>query len=1016
MALKRYKNYLPLYLAAVRIFLRQQLYVDARQALDEAERRFDIAGSEFATLSRSEILRHPAVTKNSDVYDGGEAAGTEIAAQRLVSTARKNRVHIYTVTFFDMEGRAVFPGGAERYLFDLIAILRGLGLDPVIYQAGTSRWKRRVRDIEVCAVTWNGSVFELSRSFGDIQDPACLHIYSPFTLAAVCVGSPSIGICHGVYWDHAGATILVDAVSRDVFSGLKHLDQCISVDANSINALNSVHPEYTKSMKYIPNYVGQEFFVKRRCRTDDRLRVLYPRRLYKPRGYWMLAEVIPDLVRQFPKVMFTFLGDADETESAHAAQLAAQFPDNVEHVSALPEDMPGYYATSDISVIPTLQSEGTSLSALEALAAGNAVISTYVGGLGNIIIDELNGLLIEPNADALKAAIARLIEDAELRQRLANFGRISAEAFSKEKWSRSWRAVLEPYGQDGSWTSGDASNRPLSVVHPCTDGIMWDDESEQALPRQRPHHLMAALGELGCYVTFISDHAQKRPIVTSDGRVEILDRGSKVYVDDAVVYVYYAYHLWALGEIGEALLSTLSASERAPFDSTREGHGLARAKVWFDLIDDPSLHNNALYARAVELFIQNAHIVSTSSRLLLKKYRSVRPDMILVENASWPDHFLPRAFDVRTSKGEGVRIKSTGAKIIGYVGAIADWFDFELVADLAVAYPFDEIVVVGPIADSVADKAAKLASFPNVRLLGKTAYNRVPGLVRQFDVAILPFRRNAITDATNPLKLYEYMSAGVPVVTTGLEEISLITGRQNPAYLRIAQTTADFLREVGTLLRSEMSAQIAIEARQFALSNTWRHRAAVAVERLRSSLSSGPARSGWAGRRMELQAFNADDALRAPSILIEHREPLRIRFDRTVKRGDTFSMAFPLYTSEPGFYRLDFELTACSADYGVSAPSFESQLFAPDGQRHRFGWEQEILRVRLVGVVRAEQRLDEIVLKTVCLKDGPPGFGFELSHLDVTQVSARSASSLASEIERVGIFGIHKRRTIAVQQ
>jgi glycosyltransferase involved in cell wall biosynthesis len=93
-------------------------------------------------------------------------------------------------------------------------------------------------------------------------------------------------------------------------------------------------------------------------------------------------------------------------------------------------------------VIPTRYSEGTSLSCLEALASGKAVIATNVGGLADLILPDFNGLLIEPDEAALYAAICRLIDDPGLRERLAANGLQTAQAFGLATWQARWEQVI----------------------------------------------------------------------------------------------------------------------------------------------------------------------------------------------------------------------------------------------------------------------------------------------------------------------------------------------------------------------------------------------------------------------------------------------------------------------------------------------------------------------------------------------------------------------------------------------
>ena len=105
-------------------------------------------------------------------------------------------------------------------------------------------------------------------------------------------------------------------------------------------------------------------------------------------------------------------------------------------------DMHTAYQQADITLIPSLHSEGTSLSCLEAMACGNAVITTNVGGLPDLVISGYNGLLIEPDVGALRDALILLCENLQLRSKFGKRGREVAENFNLGVWQEKWRKVL----------------------------------------------------------------------------------------------------------------------------------------------------------------------------------------------------------------------------------------------------------------------------------------------------------------------------------------------------------------------------------------------------------------------------------------------------------------------------------------------------------------------------------------------------------------------------------------------
>jgi len=102
-----------------------------------------------------------------------------------------------------------------------------------------------------------------------------------------------------------------------------------------------------------------------------------------------------------------------------------------------------------------------------------------------------------------------------------------------------------------------------------------------------------------------------------------------------------------------------------------------------------------------------------------------------------------------------------------YVGATEYWFDVDAVKGLAKARPDASIIVVGPLSVH----ADALRGVENIHLLGPRPYASLPGYLQHSDVGIIPFTRDDMVDAIHPIKLYEYMAAGLPTVATDWPEL-----------------------------------------------------------------------------------------------------------------------------------------------------------------------------------------------------------------------------------------------------
>ncbi len=134
----------------------------------------------------------------------------------------------------------------------------------------------------------------------------------------------------------------------------------------------------------------------------------------------------------------------------------------------------------------------------------------------------------------------------------------------------------------------------------------------------------------------------------------------------------------------------------------------------------------------------------------------------------------PPAFD-----GDGVRV--------GYLGAIAPWFDFELVGAAARARPSWTFNLVGPVMGGVEVDLAALLMLGNVRHHPAVSHERVPEILLEFTVGMIPFRKTPLTAGVNPNKLYEYLAVGLPTVATPFSrEVQHYAGRPGDAEVAVA--------------------------------------------------------------------------------------------------------------------------------------------------------------------------------------------------------------------------------------
>ena len=155
-------------------------------------------------------------------------------------------------------------------------------------------------------------------------------------------------------------------------------------------------------------------------------------------------------------------------------------------------------------------------------------------------------------------------------------------------------------------------------------------------------------------------------------------------------------------------------------------------------------------------------------------------------------HLLPggvdaRHFDPARSSVPHRAIDILPRPRVGLVGTIDDRVDTELIGYCARNLPHATFVLVGPVKKHRVDVRC-LEDLPNVHMLPPCSHAQVPSIVAGLDVCLVPYRVNAYTEGVSPIKLYEYLAMGKPVVTTDLPYL-----RREARHIQIGQTREQFL-------------------------------------------------------------------------------------------------------------------------------------------------------------------------------------------------------------------------------
>lgn len=236
--------------------------------------------------------------------------------------------------------------------------------------------------------------------------------------------------------------------------------------------------------------------------------------------------------------------------------------------------------------------------------------------------------------------------------------------------------------------------------------------------------------------------------------------------------------------------------------------------IVYDCMDDHAAFstNDASMLAGEAWLLRESDLVVTTSRRLRERAEASARRSVSVANGCDYDHFANGA------DGEpAAALADVDGPVIGYVGAISEWFDFDLIRHAVRTHPDWTFVLVGSTWG--APEHADLAEAANVRFLGEQPYETVPALLGRFDVACIPFVLTPLIEATDPVKLYEYMAAGKPVVASRLPELEVHAGR-----VSLVDGPEAFTEAVARELANDSEERRRARA-AFASDNTWKQRA-----------------------------------------------------------------------------------------------------------------------------------------------------------------------------------------------
>lgn len=251
--------------------------------------------------------------------------------------------------------------------------------------------------------------------------------------------------------------------------------------------------------------------------------------------------------------------------------------------------------------------------------------------------------------------------------------------------------------------------------------------------------------------------------------------------------------------------------------------------VIYDCVDDHSVYpgaNKKLTEKIEKALLKKANLVFATSFKLYEDKKVLNKNTFYIPNGV--DFELFRKAEVNKKIPEDmINIEKP---IIGWAGALRSWLDFDLIEYVAKFDPKWSIVFVGPMVEEV--NLEPLRNLKNVFFLGRKTKEELPSYMQNFNVCLIPNKINELTNAMNPIKLYEYLAVGRPVVSVDLEEV-----RQLADVVKIAKDKKEFVSFIQESL-NDHSEELILKRIKKAESHSWKNLFNEAVNYIEKALSN----------------------------------------------------------------------------------------------------------------------------------------------------------------------------------
>ncbi len=365
---------------------------------------------------------------------------------------------------FDFDGNDQLIGGIETYILNLAELCHEQGWKTLLFQSANCNFENMIGDLKVIGLPI--AHLPIPKQKNQLFKAACdainlkndLLIFGADHCSVRTESNRCISIQHGISWDlpskyftkkkilasGIGAVLKKIRIIRYAIRDFNLCKQRVCVDYNFLNWYRTMMVNKIDGKVWvIPNFSSFTVPIGRisRIHNGSPIKILYARRFTDYRGVKLFADVASELLERYQHIGITFAGEGPEEN-----WLKQKFNNNnrVIITKYYPHESLNVHLEHHIAVVPSIASEGTSLSVAEAMGAGCAIVATAIGGITNMIIDGYNGLLVMPEAESLLVGIESLINSQDRRDQLGRRAYETVEAsFNLKVWKQRWLKVIK---------------------------------------------------------------------------------------------------------------------------------------------------------------------------------------------------------------------------------------------------------------------------------------------------------------------------------------------------------------------------------------------------------------------------------------------------------------------------------------------------------------------------------------------------------------------------------------------